>query len=67
MVATAADNFTQDLYGVIKEGEKKNILYSPYSVATVLAMLSEGARGETLKMMRTRMYLPEAESLRRGY
>jgi len=67
MVARAADKFSKDLYGVIKEGDKGNVLYSPYSVATVLAMLSEGARGETLKMMRTRMYLPEAESLRRGY
>ena len=67
MVAKAVDKFSKDLYGVIKEGEKGNILYSPYSVATLLAMLSEGARGETLKMMRTKMYLPESESLRRGY
>ena len=66
-VARAAEKFSKALYGVIKEGEKGNILYSPYSVATVLAMLSEGARGETLEMMKTKMYLPESESLRRGY
>jgi len=67
MVAKAAEQFSKTLYGVIKEEEKGNILFSPYSVATVLAMLSEGARGETLKMMKSTMHLPESESLRKGY
>ena len=66
-VSKAAEEFSKSLYGVIKETEQGNILFSPYSVAAGLAMLSEGARGETLEMMKNTMHLPEAESLRAGY
>merc|ERR1711953_233087 len=66
-VAKAAEEFSKSLYGVIKETEQGNILFSPYSVAAVLAMLSEGARGETLEMMKNTMHLPETENLRAGY
>ena len=66
-VSGAAEEFGKSLYAVIKETEEGNILFSPYSVAAVLAMLSEGARGETLDMMRRMMHLPEAETLRVGY
>ena len=67
MVAQAAERFSKTLYAVIKEEDKGNILFSPYSVAAVLAMLSEGAGGKTLEMMRSRMFLPDSDSLRRGY
>ena len=63
----AAEKFSKSLYGVIKRGEEGNILFSPYSVAAVLAMLSEGARGDTLDMMRRTMNLLKAETLRAGY
>jgi len=66
-VARAAEQFSKSLYGVVKETEKSNILFSPFSVAAALAMLSEGARGETLDMMKKTMHLPEADSLRAGY
>ena len=66
-VSKAAEEFSKSLYGVVKEGEEGNILFSPYSVAAVLAMLSEGARGETLAMMKRTMHLPETETLRAGY
>ena len=66
-VAKAAEEFSKSLYGVIKETEESNLLFSPYSVAAVLAMLSEGARGKTLDMMKNTMFLPEADSLRAGY
>ena len=36
-------------------------------MAAVLAMLSEGARGETLDMMKNTMFLPETETVRAGY
>ena len=66
-VSEAAEKFSKSLYGVIKRGEEGNILFSPYSVAAVLAMLSEGARGDTLDMMRRTMNLLKAETLRAGY
>ena len=66
-VSKAAGEFGKSLYGVIKETEEDNILFSPYSVAAVLAMLSEGARGETLDMMKNTMFLPETETVRAGY
>jgi len=66
-VSRAAEEFSKSLYGVVKETEEGNILFSPYSVAAVLAMLSEGARGKTLDMMRRTMHLPKAETLRAGY
>merc|ERR1712038_1470219 len=66
-VSRAAEEFSKSLYGVVKETEEGNILFSPYSVAAVLAMLSEGARGDTLDMMKKTMHLPEAESVRTGY
>ena len=47
-VSKAEEEFSKSLYEVIKKSAKKdNILLSPYSVMVVLAMLSEGARGET--------------------
>ena len=67
-VSKAEEEFSKSLYEVIKKSAKKdNILFSPYSVTVVLAMLSEGARGETLTMMKKKMHLPEAETLRVGY
>ena len=66
-VSKAAEEFSKSLYGVIKETEQGNILFSPYSVAAVLAMLSEGARGKTLEMMKRTMQLPETEIVRTGY
>ena len=67
-VSKAEEEFSKSLYEVIKKSAKKdNILFSPYSVTVVLTMLSEGARGETLAMMKKKMHLPEAETLRVGY
>ena len=66
-VAMAAEEFSKSLYSVIMKTEEGNILFSPYSVAAVLAMLTEGARGETLDMMKNTMHLPETETVRTGY
>ena len=66
-VARAAEEFSKSLYSVIMKYEEGNILFSPYSVAAVLAMLTEGARGETLDMMKNTMHLPETKTVRAGY
>ena len=66
-VSRAAEEFSKSLYSVIKKTEEGNILFSPYSVAAVLAMLTEGARGETLDMMKRTMHLMETKTVRAGY
>jgi serpin B len=43
--------FAFDLYAKLK-GEKGNIIYSPYSISTALAMTYAGARGETAAEVR---------------
>jgi serpin B len=43
-------NFAFDLYRQLKAGEG-NLLFSPYSISTALAMTYAGARGETEKQM----------------
>ena len=50
MVSEAEKRFSRSLYTELKK-EEGNILFSPYGVTAVLAMLCEGARGETREMM----------------
>ncbi len=46
----AINAFTLDLYSVLKE-EQGNLFLSPFNIATALAMLQAGARGETEKQI----------------
>lgn len=56
--AAKADNaFTFSLFSQVGEGEK-NVVFSPLSIWTALAMTSAGAEGETLKQMREVLHLP---------
>ena len=66
MVSEAERRFSRSLYTELKK-EEGNILFSPYGVTAVLAMLCEGARGETREMMRRVMFLPEQDTVKRGY
>ncbi len=43
--------FALDLYAKLRETEKGNLFFSPYSVSTALAMTCAGARGETAAEM----------------
>ena len=45
-VVDANNQFAFDLYEQLK-GEEGNVFFSPYSISTALAMVYEGARGET--------------------
>ena len=66
-VAKAVEKFSWSLYRVMKETNNGNLVFSPYGVHVVLAMLSEGARGATLEIMKREMFLPDSEILRKGY
>ena len=50
--------FALDLFGKLK-GEPGNLIYSPYSVSTALAMTAAGARGETAREMAAALHLPD--------
>jgi serpin B len=66
-VAEANNNFAFDLYHVIKEKEKGNIFYSPYSIFSALAMTYEGADEKTREEMGSVLHVPKDEILRSGF
>jgi serine protease inhibitor len=64
-VVKSNSDFALDLYGRLKAGNAgKNLFFSPYSVSSALAMVAEGARGETAEQMGKALRFPAAA--RRG-
>merc|ERR1719369_1459576 len=55
-ISEASEKFGKIIINEIKN-VPGNILYSPFSASEVLAMLAEGASGETLSIMKEVMYL----------
>lgn len=62
-LARANREFAFDLYRQVKTAEAGNLLLSPYSISSVLAMTYAGARGETEQQMAATLHfeLPQAE------
>ncbi|CAD6204863.1 GSCOCG00003019001-RA-CDS [Cotesia congregata] len=59
--------FSQDFYQKANDGSD-NLICSPMSANTILAMAAYGARGNTGKQMRASLHLPEDDSAgRNGY
>lgn len=55
------NTFAFNLYGKIADDPQnleKNVFFSPYSIATALSMVYEGARGVTADEMQNMLYLP---------
>ena len=64
-VVKSNSDFALDLYGrLAAENAGKNLFFSPHSVSGALAMVEEGARGETADQMGKVLRFPEAA--RRG-
>jgi serpin B len=59
------NQFALELYSELSNGED-NVFFSPYSIATALAMAYEGARGETAEEMQSVLHLPENDIVRRS-
>ena len=64
-IAAANNEFAVELYDRLK-GETGNILFSPVSVSTALAMTAEGARGKTADEMQAVFHFPADARARRA-
>src|SRR5262245_18203104 len=65
-VADGHNRFTLDLYAKLREKEKGNIFFSPYSIHTALAMTATGAKGNTRDEMVKVLHLPADKMLASG-
>eukprot|EP00091_Calanus_sinicus_P022757 TRINITY_DN7372_c0_g1_i4.p1 TRINITY_DN7372_c0_g1~~TRINITY_DN7372_c0_g1_i4.p1 ORF type:complete len:157 (+),score=22.83 TRINITY_DN7372_c0_g1_i4:68-538(+) len=62
-VASSNDKFSLKLYDLLKI-KKGNLLMSPFSMSAVMAMVSEGARGETLSQIMNGFSFPPPRARR---
>ena len=58
------EKFSCAIYDVMKD-EQENLIMSPFSVSCVMAMVSTGARGNTLQQIQSAFFFPS--SLQLGY
>jgi len=64
-IVDANNQFALELYSNLKDKEEGNILFSPCSISTALAMIYEGARGQTAEEIQSVFHFPEDSNLRR--
>lgn len=65
-IVNANNQFALDFYFGLKEKEKGNIFFSPYSIATALAMTYEGARGKTAEEIQSAFRFSKDDSTRKS-
>ena len=66
-VVSANNRFAFDLYSKLRDAEKGNIFYSPYSISAALAMTYEGAAGKTASEMKDVFHFPKRGTLRSNF
>jgi serpin B len=59
------NQFALELYSELKD-QGDNVFFSPYSIATALAMTYEGAKGQTAEEMQSVLHFPENDIVRRS-
>lgn len=59
--------FGKNLYNVLARGSNENIVFSPLSAHTVLALAYQGAAGNTAKAFASTLQLSEAKAAADGY
>jgi len=60
------DKFSTKLYDLLRR-KYQNLVFSPFSISTVMAMLSAGARGETLHQINKGFFFPPSPTLQAEY
>jgi len=66
IVSVSNDKFSTKLYDLLRR-KHQNLVFSPFSISVVMAMLSAGARGETLKQIKKGLFLPPSPTLQAEY
>jgi len=66
-VARGNSEFGQNLYDVVRKSTEGNIVMSPYSASSVMAMAKTGARGKTWVQIRDGMRFPGEPLMLAGY
>jgi serpin B len=66
-VVFANNRFALELYSELSKRETGNIFFSPYSISSALAIVYEGARGETADEIRAVFHFPDYEVLRPNF
>jgi len=64
-VASANSQFASDLYAKLNNN-KDNIFFSPFSISSAMAMVYEGAKGETANEIGSVMHFPQDNALLRN-
>ena len=65
-VSLSNDKFSTKLYDLLRR-KHQNLVFSPFSLSVVMAMLSAGARGETLKKIKKVLFFPSSTILQAQY
>jgi serpin B len=63
-VIDANNRFALELYPRLARGHDRNVFFSPYNIWSALALLYEGARGQTADEMRQMFHPPDDPALR---
>ncbi|NXW44345.1 SPB10 protein, partial [Nyctiprogne leucopyga] len=67
-LSATTNSFTVDLYKKLNETSKgQNILFSPWSIATALAMVYLGAKGDTASQMAEEPDHKQAKNIHSGF
>merc|ERR1719153_142675 len=60
------DKFSTKLYDLLRR-KYQNLVFSPFSISSVMAMLSAGAKGETLHQINKGLFFPPSPTLQAEY
>merc|ERR1719290_457731 len=67
ILADGNSKFGQSWYDVVRKSTEGNIVMSPYSASSVMAMATAGAKGKTLTEMKDTMKFPREKAMCVGY
>lgn len=67
IISPAAESFALDFFSVVSRSPDDNFMISPYSIWSLLVLISEGASGKTFSQIQSRLQLPDANTLRKAY
>jgi len=67
MVTNSITEFTTDLFEILKKDHQENLIFSPFSLSALIALLKIGARGRTAEEIKAVMKFPDEALLNGGY